>query len=85
MVHSLTLSLALFSHLLASSHLQILFSGIGIAGKGICDLSGPGFPDDVNAFRACCVGRVPSCPFPAAGSWWAMPALAQKLSRETVL
>lgn len=64
MVHSLTLSLAPFSHLLASSHLWILFSGLGIAGGNICDLSGPGFPDDVDVFHACCVGWVPSCPLP---------------------
>lgn len=84
-VHSQTVSLAPLSRFLASSHLRILLSGLGIAGETICDLSGPGFPDDIDAFHACCVGWVPSCSFLAAGSWWGMPTLAQKLSREIVL
>lgn len=53
----LTHKLPPFSHPLASSHLRILFSGLGIAGKAICDLSGPAslsqaFPDVVDAFHA---------------------------------
>lgn len=59
----------------AYSHLQILFSGLGVPGRDVRDSLrpaslNPGFPDDISVFFPVChVGWVPSCPFPAAGSW----------------